>query len=140
MAENEPTGDRDRALTILAVLMALLAVSNLLKPVSQAMAPDTSAGFVFFGARLHGLANAVVGPLFGALLAAYAWGTWHRRAWVLPIAIGYAAYVIVNLFLFGMRNPSDETGLGFVLVYSTIAIAISGGGAFYLYRNRDRLH
>ena len=131
---------RDPVMTTLAVLMGLMAVSNFLKPVTQTLAPESTAGFVFLGTRLHGLANAVAGPLFGAILAAYAYGVWTRRAWVVWIAIGYAAYVIANLVLFAMNPPpGEQLGLAFGLVYSTVAIGVSSGGAVYLWRNRDRL-
>ena len=131
---------RDRVLTTLAVLMGLLALSNLTKPISQTAAPESSAGFVFFGHRLHGLANAVIGPLFGGLLAAYAYGVWTMRQWVVPIAAVYAAYVVVNLVLFPFfEPPGAETPLLGFLAYAAVAIGVSSGGAVYLYRNRDQL-
>jgi hypothetical protein len=137
MMRNEPPR-RDAVLSALAILIGLLALSNLSKPIQQQHNPG-HAGFVFFGTRLHGAANAVVGPLFGLLLAAYAYGVWTMRAWVLPIAIAYAGYVIVNLSLFTMHRPPDSGGALFGLLYVTIAIGVSSGGAFYLYRHRDRL-
>jgi len=129
---------RDAVLTALAVLIGLLALSNLSKPIQQHYNPD-HAGFVFFGTRLHGWVNAVVGPLFGLLLAAYAYGVWTIRAWVLPIAIAYAGYVITNLALFSAHPQPGSGGLAFKLVYLVVAIGVSGGGAVYLYRHRDRL-
>lgn len=138
--QTEATRGRDRVLTGLALAMGLMAVSNFSKPLTQAMAPDSTAGFVLFGARLHGLANAVVGPLFGAMLAAYAYGVWTMRRWVAPIAVGYAVYVVVNLVLF-MANPppGDAPPLLGMLAYAAVAIGVSGGGAIYLLRNRERL-
>jgi len=137
---EKSAGSRGPVLTALAVLMGLLALSNFLKPVAQAMQPEGDAGFVFFGHRLEGLANAVVGPLFGLLLAAYAYGVWHRRRWVLPVAAGYAAYVVVNLILFTANVPSGEDpGLAFSVLYTTVAIGVSAGGATYLFRNRHTL-
>jgi hypothetical protein len=56
--------------TTLAVLFAILALSNFLKPFHL----DPNAGFVFFGTKTHGIANAILGPAFGALLAVYAIG------------------------------------------------------------------
>jgi hypothetical protein len=131
---------RDRVLTVLAVLMALLAVSNLTKPVSQLLAPQTNAGFVFFGYRMHGLANAVLGPLFGLVLATYAYGVWTMRRWVVPLAFAYAAYVVVNLIGFAIHPPSgnDTPALG-LLAYAFVAIGVSSGGAAYLYRRREAL-
>src|SRR5262245_44211851 len=99
MTANDGKG-RDRFLTILAILMGMLALSNFAKPIAQATDPGGNAGFVFFGHRLHGMANEIIGPLFGLLLAAYAYGVWTMKRWVVPLAVAYAAYVVVNLALF----------------------------------------
>ena len=140
MAEAASTRSRDPWLTALAVLMGLLAISNFMKPIGQAMQPESDAGFVFLGHRLHGLANAVMGPLFGLLLASYAYGAWTRRRWVVPLAIAYAGYVVLNLVLFAATAPDAQApGLGFMVAYTAVAIGVSAGGALYLYRNRLRL-
>lgn len=131
-------GRRDGMLTGLAVAMGLMAVSNFWKPVAQHLSPQSNVGFVFLGTRLHGFANLVVGPVFGALLASYAYGVWTMRQWVLPIACGYAAYVIVNLALFMTLDPQAPSPL-LMLPYAVVAIGISSGGAYYLLRNRERL-
>jgi hypothetical protein len=131
---------RDRVLTVLAVLMGLLALSNLSKPVSQHFAPQTNAGFVFFGYRMHGLANAVLGPLFGVVLAAYSYGIWTMRRWVVPLAAAYAAYVILNLVCFVTRPPAgDDTPVLGLLAYALVAIGVSSGAAIYLHRRREAL-
>jgi hypothetical protein len=136
----ETRSRRDRLLTGLAIAMGLLAISNAWKPVAQALAPHTSAGFVLFGQRLHGIANAVVGPAFGLVLAAYAYGVWTMRRWALPIAFAYAAYVIVNLVLFVVRvPPAEDPGLLGMLVYAAVAIGVSSGGALHLHRRRADL-
>ena len=131
---------RDRWLTTLAVLMGLMAVSNLWKPFAQRLAPQSNAGFVFFGTRLHGAANAVIGPLFGVLLAAYAYGVRTLRRWVIPLAVAYAGYVIVNLILFTLNAPADQMppALG-MIAYAVVAIGVTSGGAYYLRRRRDWL-
>jgi len=132
MATNDGTR-RDGVLTTLAVLMGLLAISNFAKPLGQAMDPGGNAGFVFLGHRLHGTANAILGPLFGVVLAAYAYGVWTMKRWVLPVAVGYAAYVILNLALFMANPPAGErTPLPFMLGYAAVAIGVSSGGALYL--------
>jgi hypothetical protein len=137
---SETRTSRDRLLTILAVLIGLLAVSNFWKPMAQRFDPEGSAGFVFFGTRLRGGANAVAGPLFGLLLAAYAYGVWTMRRWVVPIACIYAAYVIANLVFFMLNAPPAEKPpmLG-MLAYAAVAIGVSSGGAYYLLQHRDRL-
>jgi hypothetical protein len=142
---------RDRIFTTLAVLMGLMAVMNSSKGVGQTFHLDSSTtfvflgqpfttGFVFLGQRLHGPANALVAPLFGVLLAVYAYGVWTMRRWVLPIAGFYAAYVILNLALFTIREPAEKLPpLMFMLGYAFVAIGVSSGGAAYLLRNRHRL-
>ena len=137
---TDSTRSRDPWLIMLAVLMGLLAISNFAKPLGQTMQPESDAGFVFFGHRLYGVANAIMGPLFGLLLATYAYGAWTRRRWVVPLAIAYAGYVVLNLVLFAMTAPEAQaTGLGFMVAYSAVAIGVSAGGALYLYRHRQRL-
>jgi len=124
---------RGAFLTMAAVLFALLGVSNLLKPLQFGGA---HTGFVFFGQRLAGTANAIIGPVFGLLLLAYAVGIWRMRRWALPLAWAYAGYVVVNLLLFSVRNPdrSDTGGPIFMLVYVLVAVGISGGTALLLGR------
>jgi hypothetical protein len=124
----------------LAVAMGLLAISNFLKPITQSADPAGNAGFVFFGTRLTGTANVIAGPVFGAILAAYAYGVWTRRRWVMPLAIAYAGYVVVNLVLF-MSNPppGGDPGLVFGLVYAAVAIGVSAGGAWYLWQHKEEL-
>jgi hypothetical protein len=131
---------RDGVMTALAVLIGLLALSNFLKPVSQAMEPGGNAGFVFFGHRLNGTANAIMGPLFGLVLAAYAYGVWTSRRWVVGLAAAYAVYVVLNLLLFAANPPpGSETPFIFFLLYAVVAVGVSAGGALYLHRRRDRL-
>src|SRR5215472_14964383 len=98
---REPRGS---VLTAFAVLLAILALSNFSKPFHL----DPNAGFVFFGAKTHGMANAILGPVFGLMLVVYAVGIWRMRRWVLPIAYAYAAYVIVNLTLYSLRNAGSQ--------------------------------
>jgi hypothetical protein len=140
MADAASARSRGPLLTVLAGLLGLLSLSNFSKPLGQAMRPESDAGFVFLGQRLEGAANTVMGPLFGLLLAVYAYGVWTQRRWVVPLAIAYAAYVVANLVLFAARAPKAQVpGLGFMVVYAAVAIGVSAGGALYLYRNRHRL-
>lgn len=131
---NAPRG---RALTVVAILFALLAVSDLMKPLE--LSPEE--GFVFFGHRLKGTANAVAGPLFGVFLLVYAWGIWGMRRWALPMGVLYAAWVIVNLVTFRLWGPVQE-GVGYAIfgvVYAVVAIGVSVGTARALARRRAEL-
>jgi hypothetical protein len=123
--------------TTFAVLFAILALSNLSKPLHL----DPNAGFVFFGVKTHGVANAILGPAFGFILLFYAFGLWRMRRWVMPLAAIYALYVIVNLSLFSIRNPasSNESSAAFMLIYIAVAVGVSTGSAILLYRRRALL-
>jgi hypothetical protein len=135
-----PNPARGRALTVAAVLFAVLAVSNLAKPLQLG---GGQTGFVFLGERLSGTANAVAGSLFGLYLLAYAAGIWGMRRWALPLGVVYAAYVIVNLVLFPFRTPPPPgAGVGwqvFGIVYAAVAIGISAGTVRLLARRRGDL-
>jgi hypothetical protein len=78
-----------RLLRIFAVLFALLAISDTLKPLEL----NREVGLIFLGRRLHGAANLLMGPLFGAYLATYAYGLWNARRFALPMGILYAGWV-----------------------------------------------
>jgi hypothetical protein len=125
---------RGALLTTFAVLFAILAISNFLKPFHL----DPNAGFMFFGRKTHGLANAILGPLFGALLVVYSIGIWGMRRWALPIAYAYAAYVILNLVLYTIRNARSPgyPSLPFMIAYAAVAIGVSNGSAILLHRRR----
>lgn len=127
-----------RALRVFAVLFALLAVSNLLKPLRLF---GEQTGFVLFGHRLSGTPNAIAGPLFGVYLLVYAAGIWGVRRYALPMAYAYAAYVVVNLVLFTAVEPKpQDVGLRiFGLVYAVVAIGVSGGAAYLLTRHKAAL-
>src|SRR5262250_413882 len=101
---------RGRFLTIAAVLFFLLALSNFLKPVLA----DAHTGFVFFGHRLSGVPNAILGPVFGVLLVAYGTAIWRMRRLALPLAWIYAAYVVANGVLFSMYTADPPPSPAFM--------------------------
>jgi hypothetical protein len=135
-----PTPHRGRALTTAAILFGILAVSNLLKPLQIG---GEQTGFVFLGERLSGPANTLMGPIFGAYLAAYAAGIWGLRRWALPMGAVYAAYVLANLVLFPFRTPPPPgAGVGwqvFGLVYAVVALGVAVGTWRLLARRRAEL-
>ena len=131
------TKQRGAALTIFAILFALMAISNFSKPFE--MSPNV--GFVFLGTKLHGSANKMIAPIFGIILAVYAYGIWRMRKFALPIGYFYAAYVIVNLVLYTTKNRG--TGVmppaSFMIGYAIVAIGVSLGAAVLLTRRKDDL-
>jgi len=124
-------------LTILAICLALIALSNFSKPLK--MSPNV--GFVFLGMKLSGIANLIIAPIFGVLLAALAYGILAMRRFALPIAYFYAAYVIVNLTLFTLRSygTTNMPPLGFWIIYILIAVGVSSGAAILLTQRRAEL-
>jgi hypothetical protein len=73
-------------------------------------------------------------------LLVYAAGIWRMRRWVLPMGTVYAAYVIVNLILFMVRDPEPmRDGVLFGVVYAVVAIGISWGAVWVLSQRRVAL-
>jgi hypothetical protein len=128
---------RGQALTVFAILFALLAVSNFLKPIQF----SADQGFVFFGQRLTGFWNAILGPLFGVFLLVYAYGIWNMKRFAMAMGHAYATYVILNLIIFSMSNPSPQTTgeTAFIVVYAIVAIGVSAGSAAILTKRKDEL-
>ena len=127
---------RGAALTIFAILFGLLAISNFSKPFSH----DPGIGFVFMGVRLKGIGNSVMGPLFGLLLAIYAYGIWTMRRWTLPVAYIYTAWVIVNTVLFSMKNRGQpHPSLIFTIAATVIGIGVPLATAIILTRRQNEL-
>jgi hypothetical protein len=130
---------RGAALTTLAILLALMAVSDFGKPFSH----NPGVGFVFFGARLSGAANMIVAPIFGIMLAVYTYGILAMRKFALPFGIFYAAYVIVNMPLFILRYHGtpvmQEHSWAYLVPYPFVAIGVSSGAAWMLYRRKADL-
>ena len=126
------------ALTILAILFAILAVSDILKPL-HLEGPTT--GLVFFGKRLSGTPDAILGPILGIILLAYAAGIWLKRRYALYLGYAYAIYVTINLVLFSARNPppASQGEMIFGIVYIVLALALSWGTATLLRRHRSEL-
>jgi hypothetical protein len=130
---------RGVTLTILAVLLALMVISNFGKMFSH----HAGVGFVFFGTRLTGTANTIVAPIFGIILAVYVYGILAMRKFALPIGIVYAAYVIINMPLFILTYHGtavmQEHSWAYLVPYPFVAIGVSSGAAILLYRRRADL-
>lgn len=132
------SSERGNALTAFALGFGLLAISNLLKPLQLG---GDQTGFVLFGTRLDAAGSAVAGPIFGLFLFAYAVGIWKMRRFALPLSYIYVAYVVLNLILFSIITPTPQT-FGYIvfgIVYSFVAIGVSGGAALLLTQRKDEL-
>src|SRR5437879_11711440 len=117
MADSKRSG----VLAVLAVLFALAASEDLLKPF-HLEGPTT--GLVFFGTRLSGRSNATLGPLLGIFLLIYAAGIWQMRRYAIYLAYVYAIYVAINLTLFTATNPrpASQGAMIFGIVYRLLAL------------------
>ena len=130
--------ERGPFLSVMAVLFAVLALSNFTKAWQHVR--DPHLGLVIFGVRSETLGtNLLFGLLLGAVLAAYAWGLWRMKAWVAPLSIVYAFFVPTNLVLFWYRDMGPIPPLGFIVSYLVVAFTGSIGTALYLAYHRDRL-
>jgi len=128
--------NRGAALTTFAILFVVLAISNFLKPLQL----DAQTGFVFFGTRLTGTANLIMGPLFGIFLAEYAAAIWNMRRYALWMGSRYAIYVVLNLIFFNLKYGAGASGGWlFAIVYLVIAVGVSSGSAYVLYRRKAEL-
>ena len=132
--------ERGPLLGALGALFAVLAVSDLAKPLEASAGAGLRPGFVLFGHRLAGTANAVVGPLFGLYLLVYAIGIWRMRRWALPMGVAYAGYVLANLVLFTLRDPDPwREGAVFGAIYAVVALGVSWGAVWALSQRRAAL-
>lgn len=119
------------ALRVLAVFFALLAISNLTKPLELSL----EQGFVFFGRRLTGMPNLIAAWSFALFLAVYAAALWRERSHALPMGIAYAGYVTANLFFFFIRMAGGGRTMGlFGLAYAVLALALSWGAVVLMAR------
>jgi hypothetical protein len=130
---------RGATLTILAILLALMVLSNFGKTFTH----HAGVGFVLFGTRLSGTANMIVAPIFGVIIAVYVYGILAMRKFALPLGIFYAAYVIVNMPLFILKYHGtavmQEHSWAYLVPYPFVAIGVSSGAAILLYRRRADL-
>jgi hypothetical protein len=126
-------------LTTMAVLLALLAITDILKPF-HLEGPTT--GLVFFGRRLSGVPNAIVGPLVGIFLLIYAAGIWRMLRYAMYLGFVYAIYVTLNIVLYTATNPmpTDRPDQIFGIVYSILAIGFSWATAIALNRRKADLN
>lgn len=132
--------ERGPFLTVMAVLLGILAVSNCTKALQHLRDPS-HLGIVIFGVRFESVSsNVLLGPMMGIVLAAYSFGLWTLKPWVAPLSIVYAFYVPVNLVLFWYFQTSpDVPPLRFILIYLVVAFTGSIGTALYLAYHRDKL-
>lgn len=129
---------RGGALTTMAILFAILAITDILKPFHL---EGATTGLVFFGKRLSGVPDAILGPVLGIILLTYAAGIWRMRRYAIYLGFAYAIYVTINLVLFTATNPPPPSRgeMIFGIVYSIFALLFSWGTAIVLRRRKAEL-
>ena len=139
MANQDSRAPRGWFLTLMTVLFVLLAISDFTKAIQFAHDPAVG-GLVILGHKFHGVShNLVLGPLFGLILFAYAFGIWNMRTWVLPLSIAYAFYVPTNMVLFWSLHQLSPPTVRFIVIYLIFSLTGSVGTAIYLAYHRERL-
>ena len=128
---------RGLLLTALAILFAMAAIQDILKPL-HLEGPTT--GLVFLGTRLSGSANLVMSVVLAIFLASYAVGVWRMNKYALTLGFIYAIYVLFNIVVFPIRYAGENNGSpAFLFGFTIGAIAIPWACAILLWRRRDEL-
>ena len=128
---------RGLLLTALAILFAMAAIQDLLKPL-HLEGPTT--GLVFLGTRLNGSGNLVMSVVLAIFLASYAVGVWRMNKYALTLGFIYAIYVLFNIVVFPIRYAGENNGSpAFLFGFTIGAIAIPWACAILLWRRRDEL-
>jgi|SRR6516165_7646513 hypothetical protein len=136
---------RGRVLTLFVILVALLAIEDLIKPLlgsstATVLGARVQGTIVFFGMRLQG-SWMYLGWLVAAFLVALAVGIWRRRRYASLMANCYAVYVLLNIAIYTAIHPTPKTqaDVVFAVAYETIAIAGAWTLAILLRREREHL-
>ena len=128
---------RGLLLTALAILFAMAAIQDLLKPL-HLEGPTT--GLVFLGTRLNGSGNLVMSVVLAIFLASYAVGIWRMKKYALTLGFIYAVYVVFNIVIFSIKYAGEDNGSpAFLFGFVISAIAIPWTSVILLWRHRDEL-
>jgi thiamine transporter ThiT len=144
-SQPETRSRRGGLLTALAILFALVVVVDLLKAFTMPQ-PDVASktppiGIVFLGVRHTGTSATILGLIMAAILFFYAGGIWRMKRYALAISWIYAAYVILNVSLFTIRNPQPTTpdAILFAVLYMASVVLVTLAAAIALTRRRHEL-
>ena len=138
MSSVETSGKRGAFLTIMAILLVVLAISDFTKVLQHHNNPQM--GLVILGYKFRGgFSNLTLGWLFGLFLVTYAYGIWNMKQWVIPLSVFYAFYVPVNMILFWSLHQLSPPTVRFIVFYLFLSLTGSIGMALYLAFHRDQL-
>ena len=126
---NERT--RGPFLTTRAVLCALHAISNCTKTLQYVNNPKVG-GIVIFGVRFESVvSNAILGPLVGVVIGAYAYGLWKLKPWIAPLGFLLVylaiAFTGLNRHRAAPRLSPREVGRRLIFALSICLIPHMGG-------------
>jgi hypothetical protein len=132
------SGRRGMFLTVMAILLVVLAISDFTKVFQHHSNPEM--GLVILGHKFRGtFSNLTLGWLFGLFLLSYAYGLWNMKRWVIPMSVFYAFYVPVNMILFWSLHQLSPPTVRFIVFYLFVSLTGSIGIALYLAFHRDHL-
>ncbi len=138
MSPAENSSKRGAFLTVMAILLVVLAISDFTKILQHHSNPEM--GLVILGHKFRGgFSNLTLGSLFGLFLLTYAYGLWNMMRWVIPISVFYAFYVPVNMILFWSLHQLPPPTVRFIVFYLFVSLTGSIGVALYLAFHKDRL-
>ena len=136
-------------LTAMAFFLVIAGSVDLLKAFTTPAPPGQKmmgmepppAGIMFLGVLRTGPSATILGVIVAAILFFYAIGIWRMKRYAMTVAWSYAAYVILNVTLFTIRNPLPRTrgAIIFAVVYLIGAITLTVGAAISLTRRRSEL-
>jgi hypothetical protein len=114
-------------LRIFAVLIALRALTNFVKPIRG------EGHLVFFGQLLD--STNPLGPLLGVFMLVYAWGLFTTKRFAVPMGYAYAVFATLNIILFYVfQEVPGGWGVAGYSVFALIGIGVSWAAVVLLQR------
>jgi hypothetical protein len=132
-SQAEPQSGRGAFLTAMAILFGLVVIVDLIKAVTIPP-PGMAIGMVVLGVRHTGPSATVLGIIIASILFFYALGIWRMKRYALAIAWIYAAYVLLNVTLFTIRNPwpTKPGAILFAIAYMAVVVIVTAAAAIAL--------
>jgi hypothetical protein len=89
---------------------------------------------VWFGFEVHGLAALLTAPIHWFIFLVGAWGFWHARGWILPVAAVYNFYIGFSHLVWNQTSPN---GSGWPAgIAQAVAFSLPGFLLWYAHRRR----
>jgi len=128
---------RGVALTILAMLFAVLGLLDFLKPFHL----QSNEAFVFLGVKRFGVRGAILATLFGGYLWVFSAGIWRMRKFALAMGAIYVVWVAINMTMFAMYESAAGRSHSLIegLVNLVVGIGVPLCTTILLLRRRSEL-